>query len=51
MPALYSRFFIYTLGLASLGMTAPLEHVPSDKVSAHDKLQMTPLCKSKQSIH
>ncbi|OQE16657.1 hypothetical protein PENSTE_c023G09283 [Penicillium steckii] len=44
MPALYSQIFVYTLGLASLAMTAPLEHVPSDKVSAHDKLQMTPLC-------
>ncbi|KAJ5090590.1 hypothetical protein N7532_009274 [Penicillium argentinense] len=44
MPVLYAHAFIWTLGLASLAMSAPAENIPSDKVSTQNNLQMTPLC-------
>ncbi|KAJ5973359.1 hypothetical protein N7481_010569 [Penicillium waksmanii] len=45
MPALYSKIFVWGLGLASLSTAAPLENtVPASDVSIQDKLQMDPAC-------
>lgn len=46
MPAVYSKIFVWGLGLASLSTAAPLENtVPASEVSTQDKLQMNPACK------